>query len=224
VVATAPVDEHIEPALRDADRLEDIAGRSSDDATRHDLHEFVRAKLREMDPVRVSIAARMLDVDPKTVRAWADEGVLVVARREPTVGLDPERFLDVLRIVRALRADGRQRGVVDEVHQRLVDAPADDRDDDTRRGESVVGQPSFRGGGSMSQTTIDLDDDLVAEVAEAYSTNSVAETVDAALHDALRNSQRRMRALNSLRAAAKNGEFDLELLKDKRNYRGGYRP
>lgn len=71
----------------------------------------------------------------------------------------------------------------------------------------------------MSRTMVDLDDELVAEVAEAYSTNGVDETVDVALRDALKSSHSRMRALRSLRKACSEGAFDLDLSEDKRNYR-----
>lgn len=70
----------------------------------------------------------------------------------------------------------------------------------------------------MSRTVIDLDDDLVAEVAQALGTRTKKETVNTALREVL-ESRRRALAIARLRAAADEGAFDLELFEDKRNYR-----
>lgn len=42
----------------------------------------------------------------------------------------------------------------------------------------------------MSRTVIDLDDDLLAEVAQALGTRTKTETVDAALREVLENRRR----------------------------------
>ncbi|MFC9245120.1 type II toxin-antitoxin system VapB family antitoxin [Streptomyces sp. NPDC057136] len=70
----------------------------------------------------------------------------------------------------------------------------------------------------MSRTVIDLDDELVADVAKALGTRTKRETVNPALREVLEN-RRRALALTRLRAAADQGAFDLELFEDKRNYR-----
>jgi Arc/MetJ family transcription regulator len=70
----------------------------------------------------------------------------------------------------------------------------------------------------MSRTVIDLDDDLVAEVARALGTRTKKDTVNTALREVLEN-RRRAVALTRLREAAEEGAFDLELLADKRDYR-----
>jgi Arc/MetJ family transcription regulator len=70
----------------------------------------------------------------------------------------------------------------------------------------------------MSRTVIDLDDELVAEVARALGTRTKKDTVNTALREVLEN-RRRAVALTRLREAAKEGAFNLELLEDKRNYR-----
>ena len=70
----------------------------------------------------------------------------------------------------------------------------------------------------MSRTVIDLDDELVAEVAQALGTRTKKDTVNTALREVLENRRRAM-ALTRLREAAEEGAFDLELLADKRNYR-----
>ncbi len=70
----------------------------------------------------------------------------------------------------------------------------------------------------MSRTVIDLDDDLLAEVAKALGTSTKKETVNSALREVLEN-RRRALALTRLREAAAEGAFDLDLFEDKRNYR-----
>ncbi|MER5619940.1 type II toxin-antitoxin system VapB family antitoxin [Streptosporangium sp. NPDC002544] len=70
----------------------------------------------------------------------------------------------------------------------------------------------------MSRTMIDLDDDLLAEVAKALGTGTKKETVNAALREVLEN-RRRALALARLRGAASEGAFDLEIFDEKGNYR-----
>ena len=70
----------------------------------------------------------------------------------------------------------------------------------------------------MSRTVIDLDDDLVADVARELGTRTKKDTVNAALREVLQH-RRRALALTRLREAAEDGAFDLALLEDKRNYR-----
>ena len=70
----------------------------------------------------------------------------------------------------------------------------------------------------MTRTVIDLDDDLVAEVARELGTRTKKETVNTALREVLENRRRAM-ALTRLRDATADGAFDLTLLADKQNYR-----
>ncbi|MGC4948101.1 type II toxin-antitoxin system VapB family antitoxin [Streptomyces sp. DT224] len=70
----------------------------------------------------------------------------------------------------------------------------------------------------MARTVIDLDDELVADVAKALGISTKKETVNTALREVLEN-RRRALALTRLRAAATEGAFDLALFEDKRNYR-----
>ena len=65
---------------------------------------------------------------------------------------------------------------------------------------------------------IDLDDDMLADVARALGTRTKKDTVNAALREVLEN-RRRALALTKLRQATADGAFDLALLADKRNYR-----
>ena len=70
----------------------------------------------------------------------------------------------------------------------------------------------------MSRTVIDLDDDLVADVARELGTSTKKDTVNGALREVLQY-RRRALALTRLREATADGAFDLALLQDKRNYR-----
>ncbi|CAM2842261.1 type II toxin-antitoxin system VapB family antitoxin [Saccharomonospora xinjiangensis] len=70
----------------------------------------------------------------------------------------------------------------------------------------------------MSRTVIDLDDQLVAEVAQALGTSTKKDTVNTALREVLQ-SRRRALALARLRTAAEEGAVDLGLLQDKADYR-----
>ena len=70
----------------------------------------------------------------------------------------------------------------------------------------------------MSRTVIDLDDDMLADVAQALGTRTKKDTVNAALREVL-ESRRRALALTKLRQATADGAFDLALLADKENYR-----
>lgn len=70
----------------------------------------------------------------------------------------------------------------------------------------------------MSRTVIDVDDELLAGVAQALGTNTKRDTVNTALREVLDN-RRRALALTRLRTGADEGSFDLDLFEDKRNYR-----
>lgn len=65
---------------------------------------------------------------------------------------------------------------------------------------------------------IDIDDDMLADVAQALGTRTKKDTVNAALREVL-TSRRRALALTKLREATADGAFDLALLEDKKNYR-----
>jgi Arc/MetJ family transcription regulator len=64
---------------------------------------------------------------------------------------------------------------------------------------------------------IDLDDDMLADVARALGTRTKKDTVNAALREVLES--RRALALTKLRQATADGAFDLALLADKGSYR-----
>lgn len=68
----------------------------------------------------------------------------------------------------------------------------------------------------MTRTLVDLDDDLLAEVAKALGTRTKKDTVNTAMREVLEN-RRRALAWQRLQDIAGEGQFD-ELL-DKKNHR-----
>src|SRR5215475_2003778 len=111
------------------------------DPRRGKLLAAVAKTLEAAPPVRTIVAAELLGLSDKTVRAWAREGVLVVQQDEPRVLLDARRLYEVMELVHELRNAGTTRGLLDEVWQRLSDRALLDRGDliesrgQMRRGE-----------------------------------------------------------------------------------------
>ena len=115
------------------------------DDRRHRLLQLARKDLASAPPLRPGIAAMLLRLSEKTVRAWTQEGVLKRAESSsPRLLLDPERVHEVLHLIKDLRDAGKTKGLLDEVHRRLVDATWLDRGDliesleQMRRGEGVT--------------------------------------------------------------------------------------
>jgi len=85
--------------------------------------------LSSAGPVRVPIAARILLVSDKTVRAWVEEGLLKPRAVRPRLLLDVERLHTVLHFLADLRAAGQDRDFRDNLWNRLRDEALLDRDD-----------------------------------------------------------------------------------------------
>jgi DNA-binding transcriptional MerR regulator len=130
------------------DRVEEIervaATMPEQDSGRATLHEVVRKELAAASPVRPRTAAEILGLTEKTVRAWATEGILTTTRTAPTVLLDPQRLHEIYHLIEDLREAGKTRGLLDEVHRRLVDQRLLEREDlaeglaQLRRGEGIL--------------------------------------------------------------------------------------
>lgn len=114
-------------------RVEQIEGVADtfavDDPRRQTLSTVVRQELSAAEPVRPVIAAGLLQLDEKTVRAWAQRGVLTARSERPRLLLDPARLHEVLHLVRELKAAGQTRGLLEQVYHRLADAALRDRED-----------------------------------------------------------------------------------------------
>jgi DNA-binding transcriptional MerR regulator len=125
------------------EKVEEVAAAPNlDDKQRAVLQEVAHQALLEGGPVRVSIAAQILDLSERTVRSWAKEGVLVAAESPSSrVLLDPECLHEVLHLIRDIRARGRDRNLLEHVWYRLSDQALRERTDlqdslaQMRRGE-----------------------------------------------------------------------------------------
>jgi len=134
------------------EKIEGIADAPNlDEAQRSELREVARQAVDESEPVRVAVAARILSLSERSVRAWAKEGVL---KRAATGGsrllLDPAHLHEVLHLVKDLRERGRDRNLLEAVWYRLSDQALLEREDlkesleQMRRGEGRVVRPRRR--------------------------------------------------------------------------------
>lgn len=128
--------------------VEDVARTlPEDDERRATLLQVSHAALADEGTIRPVIAARLLGLSEKTVRAWAAQGALTVAQRTPRLLLDVQSVHVISHVVRDLRALGKDRDLLDEVWRRLSDAALLERPDfseslgQMRRGEGTVLRP-----------------------------------------------------------------------------------
>lgn len=112
------------------EQIEDVADTLPvDDPRRRALSRVVDLEMSAADPVRPVIAAGLLGLTEKTVRAWVQRGVLTACVERPRLLLDAARVREVLLLVDGLRAAGQKRGLLEEVYDRLADAALFERAD-----------------------------------------------------------------------------------------------
>jgi hypothetical protein len=99
------------------------------DERRAKLMAVSTAALADEGTIRPVIAARLLGLSEKTVRAWAAAGVLSVVQSAPRLLLDLESVHVISHIVGELRAAGQERDLLGEVWRRLGDAALLERPD-----------------------------------------------------------------------------------------------
>jgi DNA-binding transcriptional MerR regulator len=99
------------------------------DERRAKLMAVSTAALADEGTIRPVIAARLLGLSEKTVRAWAAQGVLAVAQRAPRLLLDLQSVHVISHILGELRAAGQERDLLDGVWRRLGDAALLERPD-----------------------------------------------------------------------------------------------
>jgi DNA-binding transcriptional MerR regulator len=150
-MSIAVEEQRIRSLFDRVETVEDVARTlPEDDERRAKLLAVSDAALAEEGTIRPVIAARLLGLSEKTVRAWANQGVLAVAQRAPRLLLDVRSVHEVSHILRDLRALGRDRDLLDEVWRRLSDAALLERLDlresieQMRRGEGQVLRPAAR--------------------------------------------------------------------------------
>ena len=127
--------EREETAVRDlfarVDEVLDVAHSIEGERPR-EVARLVHAShgaLSSAEPIRVPIAAKILLVSDKTVRAWAQDGLLTPRTVRPRLLLDAERLHVVLRFLSDLRAVGQDRDFRDNLWNRLQDEALLDRGD-----------------------------------------------------------------------------------------------
>jgi hypothetical protein len=151
------VEEHRIRSLFDrVEAVEDVARTlPEDDERRAKLLAVSNATLADEGTIRPVIAARLLGLSEKTIRAWAKQGVLIVAQRNPRLLLDLQSVHEVRHVVQDLRALGKDRDLLDGVWRRLSDAALLDRPDlgesihQMRQGEGRALRP-LRGNGTAN--------------------------------------------------------------------------
>ncbi|MBA2948867.1 type II toxin-antitoxin system VapB family antitoxin [Streptomyces himalayensis] len=74
----------------------------------------------------------------------------------------------------------------------------------------------------MSRTVIDLDDEALEAAAIELGTKTKRDTINTALREVTAR-YRRLRALEEARQLVADGALDMDILLDKRKYRGGVR-
>ncbi|MFK4222608.1 type II toxin-antitoxin system VapB family antitoxin [Streptomyces sp. NPDC019890] len=72
----------------------------------------------------------------------------------------------------------------------------------------------------MSRTVIDLDDDALEAAAKELGTTTKRDTINTALREVTAR-YRRLRSLEEARRLVADGALDMDILLDKRIYRGG---
>jgi len=147
-MSIAVEEQRIRSLFDRVETVEDVARTlPEDDERRAKLLAVSDAALAEEGTVRPVIAARLLGLSEKTVRAWANQGVLAVAQRAPRLLLDVRSVHEVSHILRDLRALGRDRDLLDKVWRRLSDAALLEHPglresiEQMRRGEGQVLRP-----------------------------------------------------------------------------------
>ena len=118
------------------------------DDRRARLLALSRDALAEEAAVRPVIAAKILGLSEKTVRAWADAGLLATRQRSPRLLLDVPSVHLVSHVLRELREEGLERDLLEHVWRRLEDQALLDREDlresisQLQRGDVVILRPS----------------------------------------------------------------------------------
>jgi hypothetical protein len=144
-VSVAIEEDRIRRLLERVETVEDVAhSMDVNDERRARLLQVSESALAEEGVIRPVIAAKLLGLSERTVRTWADAGVLPVVSEKPTLMLDLVAVHFVSHLIRELREAGVNRDLVDMVAARLSDGLLSrDKDlraslDQMRRGEGRV--------------------------------------------------------------------------------------
>src|SRR5258708_25203958 len=117
-------EERIRSLLDRVEAVEDVARTlPEDDERRVKLLAVSSAALADEGTIRPVIAARLLGLSEKTVRAWAAQGVLTVAQRAPRLLLDLQSVHVISHLVRELRELGKDRPLLTQPCPPLTHPP-----------------------------------------------------------------------------------------------------
>jgi DNA-binding transcriptional MerR regulator len=152
-MAIAVEEKRVRSLFDRVEAVEDVARTlPENDERRAKLLAVSTAALADEGTIRPVIAAKLLGLSEKTVRAWAEQGVLTVAQRTPRLLLDVQSVHLVSHVIRELRALGKDRDLLDEVWRRLSNGAVLERPDlkesieQMRRGERRALRPLQQNG------------------------------------------------------------------------------
>jgi hypothetical protein len=141
-------EQRVRTLFEAAENVEEVAHSLPEgDERRAKLLDASSAVLAEVATIRPVIAAKLLGLSEKTVRAWAEQGVLTIAKRTPRLLLDATSVHEVSHFIEQLRRAGRNRDLLDEIGRRLHDQALIEQDDfqeslaQIRRGEGIIIRP-----------------------------------------------------------------------------------
>lgn len=147
-MSVATEEQRIRNLFERVETIEEVAGTlPENDDRRARLLAVSRDALAEEGTVRPVIAAKILGLSEKTVRAWAAAGLLSAGQRSPRLLLDVPSVHAVSHALREIRADGLDRDLLEHVWHRLEDQALLDREDlresieQLRHGDVVVLRP-----------------------------------------------------------------------------------
>jgi len=147
-MSVATEEQRIRNLFERVEAIEEVAGTLPEgDDRRARLLAVSRDALAEEGSVRPVIAAKILGLSEKTVRAWAAAGLLTAGQQSPRLLLDLPSVHAVSHVLREIRADGLDRDLLEHVWHRLEDRALLDRADlresigQLRRGDVVVLRP-----------------------------------------------------------------------------------
>jgi hypothetical protein len=147
-MSVATEEQRIRNLFDRVETIEEVASTlPENDDRRARLLAVSRDALAEEGSVRPVIAAKILGLSEKTVRAWAAAGLLSTRQRSPRLLLDVPSVHEVSHVLREIRADGLDRELLEHVWRRLEDQALLDRADlresieQMRQGDVVVLRP-----------------------------------------------------------------------------------
>ncbi len=129
-MSVATEEQRIRNLFERVETIEEVASTlPENDDRRARLLTVSRDALAEEGTVRPVIAAKILGLSEKTVRAWAAAGLLSARQRSPRLLLDVPSVHEVSHVLREIRADGLDRELLEHVWRRLEDQALLDRAD-----------------------------------------------------------------------------------------------